>query len=117
VSEPSRRHLPDSRPSRTGKGIIGKHEFYVIVGFYEDNPRSPGEVFVNASKHGSDISLMLNGWSVMVSMALQYGVPWAKIHNKFLHTRGGTQDDESSSFLHAIVEVADKLIQEQSNEP
>lgn len=114
-----REHLPDSRPSRTRKVQVAGHEFYVTVGFYPDDEKDEAriaEIFVKASKHGSDTSLFVDAWSVMASVALQYGVPWAKVRDKFMHSRGSTNDHESPSFLHAIVVAADKLLQEYHEE-
>lgn len=90
----SRRHLPDIRPSITKKGIHGGIEYYVTVGFYESTDdedveeamrATPGEVFVKVAKQGSDLSIMVDGWAIMVSLALQMGCPWSKIMEKFTH--------------------------------
>lgn len=85
--EERRVRLPDSRPSITQKGVHNQMEFYVTVGFYDpednDHRADPGEVFVKVAKQGSDTSIFIDAWAVMVSLALQSGVPWSKIKEKF----------------------------------
>jgi len=115
MNEPKRERLPDSRRSMAGKASIAGHEFYVIVGFFDDldpDHARPGEVFVKASKHGSDTSMFVDAWATAISVALQYGVPWCRLRDKFLNSRGGTFDENSPSFLHAIVRKADDLIEQ-----
>lgn len=83
----SRVRLPAERPSITVKGTHGEMEFYVVVGFYdpEDLARraDPGEIFVKVAKQGSDTSVFVDGWAIMVSLALQSGIPWSDIQRKF----------------------------------
>lgn len=78
----NRKRLPDTRPSITKKGQQGNFEFYITVGFFPDTEQ-PGEVFIKIGKHGSDLGIFIDGFCTMVSMSLQYGVPWGKIHGKF----------------------------------
>jgi len=114
-----RERLPDIRRSTTGKTSVAGHEFYVTVGMFDDAEPStarPGEIFVKAAKHGSDMSLFVDAWATMVSVALQYGVPWSKVYKKCEHANGSTSDETSPSFLHAIVVMADKLIKEYRSE-
>jgi hypothetical protein len=89
--EPNRKHLPATRPSvvckhkwQTSEGQYFK--FHVVVGFYDepDDRNDPAEVFVKITKHGSDTSVSADGWATMVSVALQFGVPWEKIRSKFV---------------------------------
>lgn len=87
----------------------GVHEgidFYVIVGFYDDPPYRccPGEVFVKIAKHGSMLAEFVGGWSVLVSMVLQSGWPWSKVHAKF----------ESEGLLSAICAAVSRAIDERS---
>jgi ribonucleoside-diphosphate reductase alpha chain len=52
---------------------------------YEDS--TPGELFAVMSKEGSVVSGLIDGFSTMVSLALQYGVPLDVMVRKFTHTR------------------------------
>jgi len=78
-----RRRLSDTRKSMTTKKVAHGIDMYITVGFFDDG--EPGEVFVVVAKQGSDVASFVNGWAVMVSMALQFGVPWDKIRDKFVN--------------------------------
>ncbi|MDA0347031.1 MAG: vitamin B12-dependent ribonucleotide reductase [Verrucomicrobia bacterium] len=85
VTEPYRRHLPDTRTSLTHKFTIQGHEGYITVGCFEDG--SPGEVFIKMSKGGSTISGLMDTIGVLMSSSLQYGVPLETLVRKFTHVR------------------------------
>jgi ribonucleoside-diphosphate reductase alpha chain len=85
VTEPYRRHLPDTRQSVTHKFAIQGHEGYLTVGCFEDG--SPGEVFIKMSKGGSTISGLMDTIGVLMSSSLQYGVPLETLVRKFTHVR------------------------------
>ena len=91
-----RRRLADTRDSRTHKFSVGGHEGYMHVGFFEDG--TPGEVFLTMSKQGSTISGLMDSIAILISVALQYGVPLESLVNKFSHVRfdpsGFTQDPD-----------------------
>ena len=78
---PSRRHLPEERYSITHKFRIGGEKAYLIIGLFPDN--SPGEVFIRIAKEGSTLSGALDSFAVMVSMALQHGIPLETMVRKF----------------------------------
>lgn len=82
---PNRRKLPGLRKSITHKFKIGGHEGYIIAGMYKDG--SLGEVFVIMSKEGSTMGGMMNAFSIVTSMALQYGVPLTELATKMSRMR------------------------------
>lgn len=94
--QPVRRRLPDKRNSVTHKFSVGGHEGYMHVGFFEDE--TPGEVFLTMSKQGSTISGLMDSIAILISVALQYGVPLESLVDKFSHVRfdpsGFTQDPD-----------------------
>ena len=71
--------------SVTHKFNIGGHEGYMTVGLYEDG--KPGEIFTVMAKEGSTVSGLIDGFSTMTSLALQYGVPVEDMVRKFSYTR------------------------------
>jgi ribonucleoside-diphosphate reductase alpha chain len=85
VFSPTRRKLPDERPSITHKFSIGGHEGYITVGMYEDG--MPGEIFINMAKEGSTIAGLMDSFATSVSYCLQYGVPLKFLVSKFGHVR------------------------------
>ena len=82
---PVRRKLPDERAAITHKFDIAGHEGYIPVGLYEDG--SPGEIFLVMAKEGSTISGFADAFAQAVSYALQYGVPFQVLVDKFSHVR------------------------------
>ena len=81
AAEPYRRRLPDERPSITHKFRVGEQEGYITVGLFDDG--SPGEVFITISKEGSTIRGLMDSVAVLISLALQYGVPLEDLVRKF----------------------------------
>lgn len=81
-----RRRLPDTRQSITHKFSIGSFECYMTIGLYPEDS-TPGEVFLKAAKEGATMSGLLDAFAIMVSLALQYGVPLKSITDKLSFTR------------------------------
>ena len=72
--------LPNERPSITHRFRIGKLKCYLTVGLYPDG--RPGELFLVANKQGSLTRGLMHCLAVMVSLALQHGVPLAEVVDK-----------------------------------
>ena len=86
ATETHRRRLPDTRDSITHKFTIASaFECYMTVGLYPDN--TPGELFVKAAKEGATMSGLLDAFAIVVSLALQHGVPLKSITDKLSFTR------------------------------
>jgi ribonucleoside-diphosphate reductase alpha chain len=85
MPKPVRRKLPDERRSITHKFDIADHEGYITVSMFDDG--TPGEIFVKMAKEGSTLSGMMDSFAIMVSLALQYGVPLEALVGKFAHVR------------------------------
>lgn len=82
---PNRRHLPDTRKGLTHKFRIGELKGYINVGLFDDG--TPGEVFLHIAKEGSTLSGMTDSFAIMLSIALQYGIPLKDLVRKFRHVR------------------------------
>ena len=65
---PTRRRLPDERPSITHKFDIQGHEGYITVGLYEDG--TPGEIFLTMAKESSTISGFADAFAQAVTYCL-----------------------------------------------
>ena len=67
--------LPQRRRSETFELRWGKQNtvFAITIGFYDDG--SPGEVFISGAKAGSDLDAASRDNAVLLSIALQHGVP------------------------------------------
>ena len=69
-------------------------KIYFTVGKYPDG--RPGEIFIKADRSGSLASGALDAVAMMMSIALQHGIPLENLTSKLRHTRfepdGYTQD-------------------------
>ncbi len=89
-----RRSLPKVRNSKTFAFKVADSKGYVTVGEYEDG--TPGEVFINFSKHGSTLRGIMDAFAISVSHGLQYGVPLKTYVSAFMSTSfapAGITDD------------------------
>ena len=93
-----RRTLPQRRAAETFGMRFWNQPFTVTVGFYADG--TPGEVFIDGCKTGNDIEPIARDASVVLSLALQHGVPPETIRHAV--TRGASE--EPASILGAVVD-------------
>lgn len=74
------RPMQPERQSITHRFKIGSLKGYITVGLYEDG--SPGEVFLTAEKQGTFERGLLHSLAVLLSVALQHGIPLSKLVDK-----------------------------------
>lgn len=82
-----RRRLPSNRRLAQHHLKIGGYSIHIGIGFYPEG--APGEVWLDASKDGSDLRHFANGFAIAVSLLLQYGVPVDVIAHAFGKFSGG----------------------------
>ena len=73
MSTSPRQRLPNRRPSHTETLEVGGQAVITTVGF--DECGHPREVFMAAGKVGSMLNALLADAAVVISIALQHGVP------------------------------------------
>lgn len=117
---PHRQKLPDTRYSVTLKRTICNFECYIIVGFFDDKTDAtletaaqPGEVFIKLTKHGTEMSGLADTCAMLLSMALQYGVPWGVLFQKMRGMRFGTDDGEYCSLIDGIANCINEVVDER----
>ena len=93
-----RRVLPRRRAAETFNLRFWNQPFTVTVGVYADG--TPGEVFLDGCKTGNDIGSIARDAGVLLSLALQHGVPPQTIRHAV--TRGASE--EPASILGAVVD-------------
>ncbi len=101
----SRQKLPDVRKSETHKFSIVGHEGYLTYSVYEDGRLA--EIFIRMAKQGSTLAGLLDSFAISVSIALQYGVPFKKLADKFIHSRfepAGVTDNSNIRIATSIVD-------------
>lgn len=72
-----RQRLPNRRPSHTETLEVDDQAFTATVGF--DECGRPREVFMTAGKEGSMLNALLADAAVVISIALQHGIPAAAL--------------------------------------
>jgi hypothetical protein len=74
---PYRRRLPNRRRNETHTLAIHSMRLTATVGFDVDG--RPAEVFLDGAKDGSGLATVLEDSSVVISIALQHGIPAAAL--------------------------------------
>ncbi len=70
----SRARLPNRRPSHSETLEVGGQKVIATVGF-DPETGQPRELFMSAGKEGSLLNALLADAAVVISVALQHGVP------------------------------------------
>lgn len=102
---PERKRLADTRQSITHKFSICGHEGYITAGLYEDG--TPGEVFIKMAKQGSTVSGLVDTIAILMSLALQYGVPVEQLARKFEHTRFEPSGHTTNPEIQVAASISD----------
>lgn len=103
--------LPARRHAETFNMTFGgqNQPFAITCGYYDDEGKDLGEVFIDGPKEGSEMRSITHDSAVLVSIALQYGVPLATM-------RDALSRDKNGAPLTIIGAVLDKIIK-QRGEP
>lgn len=105
VNHPTRRRLPNSRPSLTTRFTVGGAKGYMTASSYPDGDL--GEVFLKMSKQGSTLAGIMDAFSVAISIGLQYGVPLETYVNKYVNMRfepAGMTDDPDVRLASSVMD-------------
>lgn len=83
---PARRRLPDTREGTTHAVHIGGMQGYITANQHEDG--SLGEIFIHGfGQLGSTNTGWVNSFSIMLSIALQYGAELPMLARKYAHVK------------------------------
>ena len=85
-------------------------DVYVTVNLKPDG--DPGEVFVKLGQQESTVSGLMQAWAVTISAALQRGVPWSDLREKYKGTTFEPKTHEYSSLVDAVTQNIDAIIEE-----
>ena len=101
--------FPNNRKGMTRKFTCGP-DVYLTVNPLPNG--EPGEIFIKIAKQGSTLSGLMQAWAVTVSAALQRGVPWADLRDKYRHATFEPRNHKYSSLVDAVAQNVDELILE-----
>jgi hypothetical protein len=85
-----RRILPQRRANETFEIVHERIRFAVTVGHYDSG--EPGEVFISCAKGGSAMDAVARDGAVLLSLAIQHGVPLTTIKNAITRKSNGNAD-------------------------
>ncbi|CCH76818.1 Vitamin B12-dependent ribonucleotide reductase [Nostocoides japonicum T1-X7] len=105
VYRPTRERLPKRRHSQTTSFAVGGAEGYLTAGAYDDGRL--GEVFLKFGKQGSTLAGVMDAFSIVTSVALQYGVPLETFVEKFTNMRfepAGMTDDPDVRMAQSLMD-------------
>lgn len=108
---PARERLPRRRHGVTHAVTVNGAEVFMTTNQFPDG--RPGEVFAKWGKDGSTAGGMMDAFSIMLSLALQYGAPAEVIVSKLKDLRfepfGMTDDPEISDAASVMDWLARRL--------
>ncbi len=101
--------FPATRRGLTRKFNCGL-DVYLTVNLKPDG--DPGEVFVKLGKQGTTVSGLVQAWAVTISVALQRGVPWSDLREKYQDMTFDPKTHEYTSLVDAVAKNVDELVEE-----
>jgi ribonucleoside-diphosphate reductase alpha chain len=102
----ARRRLPSKRHGITQEAKVGGNKVFLRTGEYEDG--TIGEIFIDMHKEGAALRSVMNCFAMLVSIALQYGVPLEVLVEQFVFTRfepqGPVQGHDRVKFATSVID-------------
>jgi ribonucleoside-diphosphate reductase alpha chain len=102
----ARRRLPSKRFGITQEAKVGGNKVFLRTGQYEDG--TIGEIFIDMHKEGAALRSVMNCFAMLVSIALQYGVPLEVLVEQFVFTRfepqGPVQGHDRVKFATSVID-------------
>src|SRR5205085_8543803 len=102
----ARRRLPSKRHGITQEAKVGGNKVFLRTGEYEDG--TIGEIFIDMHKEGAALRSVMNCFAMLISIALQYGVPLEVLVEQFVFTRfepqGPVQGHDRVKFATLVID-------------
>ena len=99
----TRNVLPQRRHAETFSVRFWDQDWIVTIGFYGDHT-SPGEVFVSSRKSGSEVESTARDGAILLSLAIQHGVPIETITSALTRNADGAP----STLIGVVAELIAK---------
>lgn len=104
---PNRRACATFEMKHGGQNTV----FAITVGYYADG--RIGEVFISGAKAGSEIDAIARDGAVLLSIALQYGVPLETVK----HAISRNVDSSAITIIGAVIDQLAKMEGEKNDPP
>ena len=111
MSAPARRELPRRRPNTSARISAGAIAAHATVGF--DAHGRPAEIFLRptgGAKSGSEVDFLLDDLAVVVSVALQHGVPASALARSVSRTPDGTPTTIAGAAAALLAELEEGML-------
>ena len=95
-----RKKMPNRRPSITRVLETMTDRYYISCGIDVEDLKAR-EVFIRGSKIGSDMDLLLDDASLILSLALQHDLPL----DQLMHSLNSGREDEGKSVLAGAIKI------------
>lgn len=105
--QPTRKRLPRSRRGVTHSVTVSGADLFVTANGFEDG--SLGEVFAKWGKAGSTAAGLMDAFSIVMSLAVQYGVPVDVIVSKLKDQRFEPEGMTNDADIPHVTSVMDWL--------
>ncbi|KKL96841.1 hypothetical protein LCGC14_1840430 [marine sediment metagenome] len=107
--EPPRERVAETRNgvTQTIRDACG-FKLFINVNFYPDG--GPSEIFLTIAKKGSIVSGYTRAFAVLISLMLQYGIPWSVIYEKLSKMKFDPMDDKYTSLVDAIAQNVNEIV-------
>lgn len=108
-TEPPREHVEQTRA-----GVVHKvpdacgFELYININFYPNG--EPSEVFLTIAKKGSIVGGFAKALAVLISVMLQYHIPWEVIYKKLSKMKFDPLNAEYTSLVDAIAQNINEIV-------
>ena len=103
MTPPVRARLPNRRRAETQSLAIGGMTLTATIGFAPDG--RPQELFLSGVKDGSGLAAILDDASVVISVALQYGMPAAALAKSISRAPHGMGRITAASVIGAALDL------------
>ena len=101
--------FPETRSGLTRKFACGPNVYLTVNAMPNGQP---GEVFVKIGKRGSTLSGLMHAWAMTISAALQRGVPWPELRDKYIGSTFAPSTHEYKSLVDAVARNVDEMVEE-----
>ncbi|MEJ5284175.1 MAG: adenosylcobalamin-dependent ribonucleoside-diphosphate reductase [Brevinematia bacterium] len=91
--------------TKTGSGTL-----YTSIGF--DESGQPIEIFINISKHGSEVSAFSEALGRVISIALQGGIPVSRIAETLVGITGESATWDNGRLIKSIPDAVGKILRD-----
>ena len=104
-----RRILPSRRANETFEMTHGEKpkRYKVTVSYFPDEPKDLAEIFIVGAKAGSEMDAVARDGAILVSIALQHGIPIETIRHSLTHNADGTPSTIIGAVLAKIIPKKD----------